>query len=112
MSVKDTTLQWANVFSWTTNESLLVEIRDYVYNLSSLNEKTWNDLYLYLDNNLAKFKRRDFKEFDYLKRRNKWWEIMIVYIFGVGASIGMNFFVSMNEFNDKQPKGNNYNNYY
>jgi len=112
MSVKDTTLQWVNVFSWTTNESLPIEIRDYISNLPSINEKTWNDMYVYFNDNLPKFQRRDFKEFDYLKRQNRWWEILIVYIFGVAAAVGLNFWVSTNEFDDENPKGYSSYNYY
>ena len=112
MSKKDTTLQWVNIFSWTINESLPIEIRNYISNLPSITEKTWNELYVYLNENLSKFQRRDFKEFDYLKRQNKWWEIFIVYIFGVAAAVGMNIWVATNEFDDDNPKGKSSKNYY
>lgn len=101
---KDTTIQWVNVFSWTTNESLKIEIRDYIINQGSVTEKTWNDLYVYLDNQLKTYTRRDFAEFDYLKRRTKPWEIIVAYIFGLLAAVGMNFWCSTNEYNDS---GNN-----
>lgn len=113
MSKKDTLLQWVNVFSWTTNESLPIEIRNYITNQGKVNEKSLDELYTYLNENLSKFQRRDFSEFDYLKRRNKPWENIVVYIFGILASIGMNFWVSRNEFSDNENFNdkNSYNRY-
>lgn len=100
ISKKDTTIQWTNVFSWTTNESLPIKIRDYISEMPSISEKGWNDLYKYLNNHLVEFKRRDFSEFDYLKHQNKWWEILIVYLFGIGSSIILNFWCKQNEFKE------------
>jgi len=97
---KDTLMQWVDVFSWTTNESLKIEIRDYITTYSVLNDSTWDDLYMYLDNNLHKYTRRDFNEFDYLKREIKWWEILISYIFGIGIAIAMNIWCSTNNYHD------------
>lgn len=105
MSVKDTTIQWVDVFSWTTNESLPIEIRDYITNHPTINEKSWNDLYVYLDSNLYKFKRRDFSEFDYLKKRNKPVVTILAYVFGILAAVGFNFWTSKNEFNDYNDEG-------
>jgi len=98
---QDTTIQWVNVFSWTTNEALKIQIRDYIINQKSVTEKHWNELYMYMDNNLNTYKRRDFKEFDYLKRRTKPWEIILAYIFGIGVAIGMNFWASTNDYKDE-----------
>jgi len=105
---KDTTIQWVDVFSWTTNESLKIEIKDYIINQGSVTEKTWNNLYTYMDNQLKTYVRRDFAEFDYLKRRTKWWEILIAYVFGLAAAVGVNFWASTNEFNDDTPLLYNY----
>ena len=105
MSVKDTTIQWVDVFSWTTNESLPLEIRDYITNHPTINEKSWNDLYVYLDSNLYKFKRRDFSEFDYLKKRNKPVVTILAYVFGIFAAVGFNFWTARNEFNDYNDEG-------
>jgi len=97
---QDTIIQWVDVFSWTTNEALKLQIRDYIVNQKSITEKTWNNLYTYMDNNLNTYVRRDFKEFDYLKRRTKWWEILIAYVFGLAAAVAVNFWASTNEYND------------
>lgn len=97
---KDTLLQWVDVFSWTTNETLKIEIRDYISSYTSINDSTWNDLYVYLDKNLHKYIRRDFAEFDYLKREIKWWEILIAYVFGIGIAIGVNIWCTNNDYHD------------
>jgi hypothetical protein len=101
---KDTTLQWCDVFSWTTSESLKIEIRDHITGYTFINEKVWDDLYIYLDNNLNKYVRRDFAEFDYLKRRIKLWEIIVAYVFGIAAAIGANFWCTKNEYDDDDEK--------
>lgn len=101
---KDTVFQWCDVFSWTTNESLKIEIRDYISKLEVINQKTWDDLYVYLDSNLNRFTRRDFHEFDYLRKKDKPWEIILTYFLGIAASIGSNFWSSTNEFKDEKNK--------
>ena len=99
---KDTTIQWSNVFSWTTNGTLPVKIRDYITNMKSFTPEHLDGLYEYLNLNLKEYKRRDFKEFDYLKRETKWWEILIAYIFGIAAAVGVNYWAATNEFNDNE----------
>jgi len=65
-----------------------------------LNDSTWNDIYVYLDSNLYKYVRRDFAEFDYLKREIKWREILISYIFGIIVAIGVNIWCLRNDYTD------------
>ena len=98
-------IQWANVFSWGTNERLRIDIRNYINDIPTLNEKGWSDLYGYLNTNMHKFKRRDFKEFDYLTRESSAGEIWTLYILGILAAIGANFWASRNEFTDENPTG-------
>ncbi|MCK9447298.1 hypothetical protein M0Q50_10645 [bacterium] len=95
-------IQWNHVFSWTTNEALPIEIRNYISNMKVLNDKSWNDLYVYLNGNLDKFKRRDFKEFDYLKKQNTTTEIIIAYLFAVIISIIVNIWVIKNDYKEKE----------
>ena len=101
-------IQWTNVFSWGTNEKLRVDIRNYINNIPTLNEKGWNDLYDYLNVNMHKFKRRDFNEFDYLTRESSTTELWVLYILGVIAAIGVNIWTSRNEFTDDDPTGGGY----
>jgi hypothetical protein len=73
-----------------------------------LNEQTWEVYYQYLDKNLQKFNRRHFEEFSYIKIVPKTWVVVMLYIFALGISIGVNFWTHQNEFTDENPKGDSY----
>lgn len=70
-----------------------------------LTERTWEAYYKYLDSNLHKFERRSFEEFSYIKVDPKPWQVIVIYILALGISLGLNFYVSTNEFHDKPDKG-------
>lgn len=61
---KDSTIQWVKPFSWTMKKELFPEIRDSIFNF-----KKFNDVQIasYLGHSVPrKWKRREFKEFNYL----------------------------------------------
>lgn len=62
-----------------------------------LNEQTWNDYYKYLNDNLHKFKRREFKEFDYISVEPSTGWVIFIYILSLVVSVGMGFFVIKND---------------
>jgi hypothetical protein len=65
-----------------------------------LNEKTWDDYYNYLNQNLNQFQRRSFKEFSYLKVEPSTGALIFIYIFALLVSVGVNFIVINNEIKD------------
>jgi len=65
-----------------------------------LNEVTWNDYYNYLNQNLNRFKRRTFKEFDYLDVEPSTTAIIIVYILALIVSVGVNIWVITNSIHN------------
>ena len=65
-----------------------------------LTEETLNNYYEFLNNNLNKFKRRTFKEFDYLTVEPSNGAIICVFILALLMSIGINVWVISNEFED------------
>jgi len=65
-----------------------------------LNEKTWDDYYNYLNQNLNKFQRRSFKEFDYLSVEPSTGAIVFIYIFALLVAVGVNFWVISNDIDD------------
>lgn len=73
-----------------------------------LTDQTWEAYYDYLDANLHKFERRSFEEFSYIKVEPKLWAIIVIYILALGVSLGLNFYVSNNEFHDKTSTMTNY----
>jgi hypothetical protein len=62
-----------------------------------LTEKTWDDFYNYLNQNLNRFQRRSFKEFDYLRVEPSTGAVIFIYIFALLISVGVNFIVINNE---------------
>lgn len=62
-----------------------------------LTEKTWDDFYTYLNLNLSQFKRRSFKEFDYLTVEPSTGAVTFIYIFALIISIAVNAWVISNE---------------
>jgi hypothetical protein len=62
-----------------------------------LTEQTWDDLYTYLNQNLNKFQRRSFKEFDYLTVEPSTGAVIFIYLLALIISIAMNFWVTTND---------------
>jgi hypothetical protein len=71
-----------------------------------LNEQTLNDYYNYLNDNLSKFKRRSFKEFDYLSVEPSTGAVIFIYILALIIAIGVNFWVVNNEIYDENAPEN------
>jgi hypothetical protein len=65
-----------------------------------LTEETWNDLYGFLNQNLHKFERRSFEEFDYLTVEPSTGAIIFIYIFALLITIGTNLWVTNNDIYD------------
>lgn len=65
-----------------------------------LNEITWDELYKFLNKNLNKYKRRDFREFDYLTVEPPTWAIIIIYVIAIIISVGINLWIIKNNFED------------
>lgn len=62
-----------------------------------LTEQTWNDFYVYLNQNLNQFKRRSFEEFDYLSVEPSVGAVIFIYLFALAISIGTCFWVTTND---------------
>lgn len=69
------------------------------------NENTLKEYYHYLDQNLQRFERRSFEEFSYIKVDPKPGHIIVIYVLALLISVGLNFYVSNNEYHDKPDKG-------
>jgi len=71
-----------------------------------LNEKTWNELYVYLNQNLHQFERRSFEEFNYLTVEPSTGAIIFIYVFALIISIGVNIWVISNDIYDESNENN------
>lgn len=82
-----------------------IAVKDTVIKVKSptypvLNEKTWDAYYQYLNKNLGQYKRRSFKEFDYLSVEPSNTAIIIVFVLAFIISICVNIWVITNDIND------------
>lgn len=88
-------VQWAHVFSWTKEERLKVDIRDYVRNQSKIDLL---GLVHYLQKELpGRWVRREFAEFKYLAVELPWWAIIITYAVPLLVTAGVAIWVVGNE---------------
>jgi hypothetical protein len=71
-----------------------------------LNEKTWDDYYNYLNQNLSRFQRRSFEEFDYLSVEPSTGAVIFIYIFALLVAVGVNFWVISNDIDDESTSEN------
>jgi len=101
---KTNKINWVNSFSWSNSNILTADVKQKAIELNELNDSTWNAYYNYLNNNLQRFQKRSFKEFNYLTVEPSKAAIIIVYILAILISIGCNIWVIKNEFNDENPK--------
>jgi hypothetical protein len=70
-------IQWVRPFSWTTNRTLLADIRE---DLMEIGDYDFLRIYPVLSKNLSSFERRHFKEFKYLSVQSPTWAIVLTYI--------------------------------
>lgn len=88
-------VQWAYDFSWTEREDMKVDVRTYAQsqdtlNLSSLVDYTYNEIE-------TKWKRRDFKEFDYLSIEPTMKQVVWILILTTIICIGIGVWVVKND---------------
>lgn len=76
------------------NQDTIIKIKS---NTPVLTEETWDDYYLYLNNNLSKFERRSFDEFSYLTVEPSRGAVIFIYILALVLSVGMGFWVTTND---------------
>lgn len=97
IGLKDNKVTWGNVFSWSESDELLVETRGLIesqigeeLNLCEL-EKQLNPLIK------TKWKRKEFKDFDYIKVEPTPTATFMSFIIVLCFSIGLTIFFVMNE---------------
>ena len=95
LNSKTRQIEWCVPFSWTTNERLKIEVRDYVTNNPNLKLSQIAD---YLGNSVkSEFTRRDFKEFDYLTIEPSTGSIVLVMILTLLFTLALVFWMVAND---------------
>lgn len=98
IGVKSTgTVDWCHVFSWSEKEDLKVDIRNKVVEMDNLDLPGFIEwLGPEMD---RRFKKRDFREFSYLKVEPPLWYIITAYIVVILMCIGFGIFAVKNDLN-------------
>ncbi|MEI8223863.1 MAG: hypothetical protein WCG20_01930 [bacterium] len=90
---------WCKPISWTYNETLKVETRDFVTQQKQVNLTAIAN---YLESAIdTKFQRRHFKEFNYLTVEPPTWAIVLTYIITLLVNFGIGYWVINNEFDEE-----------
>lgn len=95
-------ITWAHDFSWTEREDMKVDIRTFAEAQGKLNLGELID-YTYDEVN-TKWKRRDFKEFDYLTIEPTMKQTIWIYILTTLICAGLAWFVVVNDIQDDYHK--------
>lgn len=105
-------ITWSNVFSWSTESKFKIEIRNHIESKKQLNDSTFKEIIEYSNNNLnANFKRREFKEFNYLTIEPSTGAIWTVFILVFLACVGLFIWSIRNEFDADKNNNSGYYNY-
>lgn len=89
-------VKWSNVFSWTRNELLKSEIKNFVNEQDTLN---LTEIVNYSKDKLDKgFVRRSFKEFDYLTVEPPTWAVVLTFVLTIIINLGIAIWIVKNEF--------------
>tara|TARA_R110000868_G_scaffold76573_2_gene220071 strand:- start:12378 stop:13529 length:1152 start_codon:yes stop_codon:yes gene_type:complete len=95
---KDRNVTWCHPFSWTRNELLKIETREFVQSQKKLN---LTQLASFTGENVKEgFVRRDFEEFNYLTVEPPLWAVGVTYLLTLLVNIGISFWVVSNEFTE------------
>lgn len=93
---KTKNITWCKPFSWTRNEKLKIELRNFIINQKQFNPHLIVD---YMATSADKgFTRRDFKEFDYITIEPSTGAVVFVYIASLLICVGIGYWSVQNEF--------------
>ena len=98
LNSRNRSIDWVRCFSWSQNRTMLVDIREDIMNLETYNFKF---IYPILHKNLQEFKRREFKEFDYITVETPAWATITTYIIVAIITILICYWSVNNEFHQK-----------
>jgi hypothetical protein len=95
LSSKTKELQWTKAFSWTPHRKILVDLREDIMNTKYLNFNKIQDI---LNKRMPDFKRKDFKEFNYITVEPPTWAIWTTFIITILLTIGLCYWAIVNDY--------------
>ena len=104
---KSNNVKWCHIISWTESQAMKVRTKNYVESMEKLN---LDSLAGYLTTNIPKdWKRKRFRDFEYLTVETPTWALITTYILVFLASIGINIWSISNKYDNDN---NNFKNRY
>lgn len=90
------TIQWAHIFSWSEVEDLKIDARDQLEHDKPLELVKYVD---WLGSNIeSRFKRKSFKDFDYLSVEPPAGAVAFVYLLTIALCVGIGWWAVRNEY--------------
>lgn len=91
-------VKWCKPISWTYNERLKVDVRDFVQAQGKLDLIA---VAAYVQQQVDKgFQRKHFREFSYLTVEPPTWAVILTYLLTLAINIGLSYWIVKNEFDD------------
>jgi hypothetical protein len=91
---KDLKIDWVKPFSWTDNKRVLVDCREDIAELDTLN---FDGMYDILQINVQKFKYKNFEDFNYLKIDLPGWCLWLAYLLTLLVTSGVSLWAIRND---------------
>lgn len=94
LSSKNREIQWVKPFSWTPSKTMLVNLREDIMNTKYFHFNKVKDA---IDKNMPEYKRKDFKEFNYLTVDPPTWAIVVTLLVTILSTFGLCYWAVVNE---------------
>jgi hypothetical protein len=100
IGLDDGIVKWCHVISWTEEDTLKTEVRNYITSQEKL------DLSKSVDVVGEKVKdgfvRKHFKDFDYLTVEPPFWTVVLTFFLTIAVNVGLSVWIVKNEFEDDE----------
>lgn len=100
---KGNNIDWVNVFSWTVNEKLKIDVRNGIVNMKEYDIRKITDFVV--SEVHPKFIRRQFKEFSYIQVNPSTKAVLITFLIVLLLSLGLAWYNVKNRFRIRGPYG-------
>lgn len=91
-------IKWAKTFSFTENQEIKIETRNFIKEMKKLNlSKVTDFLKIEID---KRFTRKEFKDFDYLTVEPKDWQVVLTFILTLVINVLISWWIVVNEIEE------------
>lgn len=87
-------VQWVRPFSWTTNRTLLVDLREDLIKTGKFSGKAFSQV---IRKDMERFERKEFKEFSYITVDPPFWAIVTTFIITIIITVACCWWAVVNE---------------